>query len=550
MSLLSYFYIFLVSLVVTLMMIPPISRLAIGMGILDRPDERKVHLSSTPRLGGIAIFFAFMLAIFMFGEIQRLERGFMAGGVIIFLLGLADDLTGLNPRQKLMGQTIAVLTAVLIGGVMITSLGNLFGTGEIGLGIFSLPFTLLTTVGVINAINLLDGLDGLAGGVSAIAAAVIGILAYQAGNGQITAMTIALLGSVLGFLRFNSYPASIFMGDAGSLFLGYAMGLFSVMMVTLSNGTISVAVPLLILAVPVLDTLYVIWRRLKEGKNLFQPDNNHIHHRFLDLGTGHRFTVILVYLLAYTTALLAVVFHSLPTYQLLGLLAISYPLIYLLLRELCSMVEKKRQQLIRSDLSFRDMRLYRRLVWVSHHLRTGVKYLILVALSLSLFIPSVSAIETVIICSFLIILSGALVFLTNDWGNRFLLFVLYFDGAFIIYLVENMGRYIHFSHFPLNLFSHLVFLVLFLIVGAEAVLRNRIGEMISSPIDYLIFFLIVSVPLMPNDFTRQYHLLTVAGKSIILFGAYKLILMRQARRNRKVIAATLLALLVAALKVL
>ena len=544
----TYFYIFLVALVTSLLLIPPISRLAIGMGILDRPNDRKVHLSGTPRLGGIAIFFAFMLSVFVFGEIGRLERGFLAGAVIIFLVGMADDLVGLTPRYKLLGQVIATATAALIGGFSISSLGNLFGMGEVVLGMFAVPFTVLAVVGVTNAINLLDGLDGLAGGVSTIAAVAIGVLAFNTGNTHLLIMAVALVGAVLGFLKYNSYPASIFMGDAGSLFLGYCMGLFSVMLVAQSNGTIAAAVPLVILAVPVLDTLYVMWMRMKAGENPFLPDNKHIHHRFLDLGVGHKFTVVMVYSFTYIMAVLAWTCHNSPSYILLGMLAFVYTIIYLLLRVLSQVIVRNRQQLSTSNQSLRDTRFYRRLVEVAQNLKTGIKYLIVMALSLSVFVPSLAASETTVICILLLVLSGALVFMTNDWGNRFFLFVLYFDGAFIIYLMENLGRSTTFFTVPILFCSHLIFLILFILIGIKVFLRKRTAEMFNSPIEYLILFIIISASLLPMEFTSRYHLMTVAGKSVILFAGYKLILMRQTRRNRKIIVATLVALLVLAVK--
>jgi UDP-GlcNAc:undecaprenyl-phosphate/decaprenyl-phosphate GlcNAc-1-phosphate transferase len=541
------FYIFLSSMVATLVMIPFISRLAIGMGILDRPDSRKVHLSSTPRLGGIAIFFAFLLAVFLFSDIGRLERGFLAGAVIIFLIGLADDLTGLTPYQKLAGQASAALTAVIIGEFQLTSLGDLFGLGDVGLGMFAIPFSVLAIVGVTNAINLLDGLDGLAAGVSAIAAVAMAVLAFHSGNMQLLYLTVALLGAILGFLKFNTYPASIFMGDAGSLFLGYCMGVFSLMLVVNSKGTIVAATPLMILVVPVLDTIFVMGKRVMAGGSPFNPDNKHIHHRFLDLGLGHRLTVILVYVFSYLMAALAVFFHDLPNYELLLILGIAYTLVYSGLKVISHAAGGKLREMIRSNRSIRDTRFSRRLAEVSRHLQIGIKYLTMAVLLLSICIPHSFGRDTALICAFLILISGALVFTINDLGNRFLLFILYFDGAFIIYLMENLGRSITIFHIPVLFFSHLMFIILFVLVWVKIFLRKRNVEMFGSPIEYLIFFIVLSTPLLPYELTGRYHLLSVAGKSVILFSAYKLVLMRKANRNRKIlltIVTTLLVLLV------
>jgi UDP-GlcNAc:undecaprenyl-phosphate GlcNAc-1-phosphate transferase len=542
------FYILISSIIASLIMIPYISRLAIGMGILDRPGDRRIHLKSTPRLGGIAIFFSFLLTVFLFSDIGRLEQGFLAGAAVVFLVGLADDLAELTPGQKLAGQACAALVAIVIGNFRLTSLGDLFGMGEIELGMFAVPFSVLAIVGVTNAVNLMDGLDGLAGGVSAIAAGAMAMLAFHSGNEHLVFLTVALTGAILGFLKYNTYPASIFMGDAGSLFLGYCMGTFSILLVTGSGGAIHPATPLIILAIPVLDTIYVICKRLKAGRSPFLPDNYHIHHRFLDLGVGHEPTVVIVYAFSYLMAVLAVFSHRYADYLLLVYLSAAYVMIYFGLRELCRAIGKGKPKLPREVATDREVGYYRRLVHLSRNLRIGVKYLIMAALALSLLVPAHSGSETAIVCLFLTCLSGVLCFVTNYWGNRFLLFILYVDGAFIVYKFENLARNVTIFDVHLLTVSHIIFFLLFLLVGAKIFLRNQ-PLIASTPLDYLLLFIVISTPLLPHELTSRYHLQTVAGKSLILFAAYKLVLLRQANRNRKIIVATMIALVAIALKV-
>jgi UDP-GlcNAc:undecaprenyl-phosphate GlcNAc-1-phosphate transferase len=280
------FYIFFTSLFSALVLIPPISRLAVTIGIFDNHDERKVHIGAIPRLGGIAIFFAVLLATILFGDIDRSARGFLAGGVVIFLTGLTDDLSGLTPRKKLLGQFVAALLVTVVGGLCVTSLGNLFGAGPIELGYLSVPFTVFAIVGVINAINMMDGLDGLAAGVTAIATATFGILAWYTGNQYLVGACVALLGALIGFLKFNSYPARIFMGDGGSLFLGYCLATFAIHLVERGTGPVSPMLPVVILAVPLCDTCYVMIRRLMKHQSVSAPDRSHIHHRLMDIGLG------------------------------------------------------------------------------------------------------------------------------------------------------------------------------------------------------------------------------------------------------------------------
>ncbi|HEY6872889.1 MAG TPA: MraY family glycosyltransferase [Geobacteraceae bacterium] len=541
------FHVFLVSLFSAIVLIPPISKLAVSMGMLDLPDERKAHAHETPRLGGFAIFFAFLLALLLFADFNQQTRGFLTGAVIIFLTGLADDLVGLTPKKKFVGEIIATVCAVVVGQVSLVSLGNLFGSGEIELGPFAIPFTVLAMVGVINAINMLDGLDGLAGGVSAIALGAIGLLAFISGNHPLLLMAVALLGALLGFLKYNSYPASIFMGDAGSLLLGYSLGFFSVTLVVQGNQVISEVSPFIILAVPILDTLFVMCKRLRSGKSPFAPDRSHVHHRLLGFGFGHKASVVIVYGATYILAFFAVFCYRLADrWQ-----AVALALVTLLFCLTSWFLEKKRLagyfRFLRSNQPLRQTRSYRRLVGCAHRLRVAAKYLILAILLLSVFSPADPASNAPVVAGFLCVLSLFLFVARGAW-NRFLLFVLYFDGAFLIYLTENFGREMTIGGVPLIWITSALFFLLFVIAGTKVFLRRRIGSMTTSPLEYLILFIVISVPLLPERLIGHHHILTVTGKSIILFVGYRLVLMREAKRNRKILAATFGVMLVIALK--
>lgn len=544
---LNFYYIFLCSFFTTFLLIPPISRLAVGMGILDRPDVRKLHTSETARLGGIAIFFALLLSILLFGEFDQQCRGFMAGAVVIFLTGLADDLSNLRARNKFLGQIFAALMAVVIGQVQLGDLGNLFGTGKISLGIFAIPVTAIAIVGITNAINLLDGLDGLAAGVSAIALTAFCILALSSQNLHLLVYGMALLGALIGFLKFNTYPARIFMGDSGSLLIGYSLGCFAVLLATESRDAIPAAVPLLILAIPVIDTLYVMGRRIYEGRGPFRPDRTHIHHRFLDLGAGHRGTVIFIYVFSYLLATLAIIGRQLPDYILLILLAIAYPLFYHLLRTIGILYEREKTRRTNSQRASIGSVLRRRAGTVAHLLKRLVNYLIIAALFLGTLLQGKPTDESALVGILLLLLTLSLVAMARSWGHIFLQFVLYFDGAYIIYQMENLGRYSDPFGISLNLVSHGIFFFLLLVICLKALIRFRTIRLFNSPLDYLIFFIVISVPLLPRELVAPHHLLTVAGKSIILFAAYK-ILMREVEQHRRLVFITLVVLLTISFK--
>lgn len=538
------FYIFFASLLTVLVLVPPISRLAVSIGIFDEQDERKLHSGTIPRLGGIAIFFAVLLASILFSPIDQHMRGFLAGGVVIFLVGLTDDLTGLVARKKFFGQFFAALIATVVGGFSLTSLGDLFGTGVIELGGLSIPFTVFAIVGVINAINLMDGLDGLAGGVTAIAMTALGFIAYNTGNQQLTGLSVALLGAVVGFLKFNSYPAKIFMGDGGSLFLGYCLATFAVHLVENGRGQVSAMVPVIILAVPICDTCFVMAKRLLQGRAISSPDRSHIHHRLMDLGLGHKATVILVYGLSYAVAIYAVMYQHLADHQHLMNLLLMLAVFCVLTWILGGVLKKHANRFLEDDRSFLNFFTYRWMVRYSQYFLLVAKYLVLMILTLPLFITSRPSYELASVAGLLIALTLTLLFLTKDWSNRFLQFTLYFSGAFLLYVVENFGRETVLAGVELRLLSMYLFFALFLLCGTLLFLRKKSRLLMHSPMEYLILFMVIAIPLLPTSLTSPHHLLTVTGKALILAISYKMIFMLEVRRNRKVIVATLVALFV------
>ena len=527
------FYAFLVALLTVLVMIPSISRLAVSIGILDRRDEeRKIHTHDIPRLGGFAIFFAFTLSAILFCNFDMIAKGMLAGGIIIFLTGLADDLTGLNPGQKFVGQFIAVGVSVLIGGQYVTTLGDLFGFGEISLGTAAIPFTVIAIVGVINAINLLDGLDGLAGGTAGIAAICFSILAYHTGNGHLLVMLVCFLGAVFGFLKFNTYPAQIFMGDSGSLFIGYCLGNFAVLLVTGSRH-ISPMVPVIVLVIPIFDTLYVMTNRALSRQKIFTPDRKHLHHRLLGLGFKHQVVVTVLYGITYLFGFVAVIVHEALTPLLFYGLAGVCVLFYLVL----SIVEKSKQfqsvGVYQLRISLFSERQLQRIRTFSTKLHVLLKFLLLVVIITTVIIPLPDSNQIVLVATFLLLLSQGLIFMSDDVDNQFLLFLLFFNLTYIIYYTENYSRTLEMFGLPFMVLSGALFILLFTLVLFKLIIKGAPLSFLDTPLEYLILFLAISVPLIPQPYQGEHHLLVVSGKSIILFMTYKLILKeQQGRQNR------------------
>ncbi len=278
--------------------------LALRFKIGEHPDPRKMHKKFMPHMGGFGIYAGFVGGILLsavlapdgFSKIVEQFGGILLASVFIVGVGVYDDFKGLDAVHKFIGQFIA--SSIIIGlGCKIERISLPFAM-DLELGILSVPITYLWLIGVSNAVNLLDGLDGLAGGVSFIAAAVFAVLAWQNGNWAFLIVSVSLMGGILGFLKFNYHPASIFMGDTGSLFLGLILAALGMRGFETAPGRVGLLLPMLILAIPIGDTSVAFFRRLNKGKHPFKPDKDHLHHRLIYLGLSHRQAVYLIYMAA------------------------------------------------------------------------------------------------------------------------------------------------------------------------------------------------------------------------------------------------------------
>jgi len=309
-SLRHYLFLAAVAAVVTFLVTPLVRRYALQRGLVHAPGGRDVHTTPIPRLGGVAIFLGVVAAVatqaageyllgwggtIVDGGTARVRvLGVLLALVVIFLVGLVDDLVGLSPGVKFSGQFVAAAIAVA-AGLRIDYVGDPLGGGLVQLGLLSIPLTLIYILGFTNVINLIDGLDGLAAGVTAIAAASLLVLAAQGNRLDAAALAAAVIGACVAFLRYNFHPASIFMGDSGALFLGFALAVISLMGVMKSTAAIALAVPLLIIGVPIFDTASAIVRRVLHQRPIQEADRGHIHHRLLGRGFDQRQTVLIIY---------------------------------------------------------------------------------------------------------------------------------------------------------------------------------------------------------------------------------------------------------------
>jgi UDP-GlcNAc:undecaprenyl-phosphate GlcNAc-1-phosphate transferase len=324
---------------------PIVRRIAIRYGAIDKPNERRVNVRPVPRGGGVAVAIAFVgvtVGLLALNAVVRFVAvpatvelndlvGLLLGGVLATAFGVLDDALDLRARWQFAGQLGLALFAVAMG-FTVSFIANPFGQGSLPFGPFALAFTVVWVAGMINSINFIDGLDGLSSGIGVIAALTLGIISLTpqvaaAGQPFIALLCFVLAGSLLGFLRWNFHPATVFAGTSGVMFLGYTLALLSIL------GTAKVAVAMLVLGVPIIDAFWIIVRRLAQRRSPFSPDRGHLHHRLLDIGLSHRQTVLLIYGICILLAILALLLTgAVQLYAFMGVFVASGFVLFILAR--------------------------------------------------------------------------------------------------------------------------------------------------------------------------------------------------------------------------
>lgn len=311
---------FLAAAAISFFLTPIVRRRAIRLGVVDRPNHRRVNRRPVPRSGGLAIAAAFLTVATVLVVLNLQFRwirmpanlldggelvALLAGAAVAALIGALDDLLDLRARWQLLGQVGLALGAVALG-IGITSVNNPFSNDLIVFpAVIGVAITILWIIGMINSVNFIDGLDGLSSGIGLIAALTLGVISLttEVAGGQpfVALLCFAFAGSLLGFLRWNFHPASIFPGTSGTMFIGYTLAILSIL------GSAKVAVALLVLGIPIIDAFWIIVRRVIARRSPFTPDRGHIHHRLLDLGLSHRQTVVLIYVICVGLGVLSLV---------------------------------------------------------------------------------------------------------------------------------------------------------------------------------------------------------------------------------------------------
>ncbi len=292
---------------------PLVKNLAYKVGAVDIPkDNRRMHKTPIPRLGGLAIFLAFLIAVLLFADIDRQMQGILLGAMMIVILGVMDDIMTLRALPKFLVQIAAAGVVVFHGcSIQFLSNPNVFSNMTyVNLGWLSTPVTILWIVAITNAVNFIDGLDGLAVGVSAISTLSLLVIALMVAETNVSLILAALLGACVGFIPYNKNPAKIFMGDTGATFLGFILACLSIQGLFKLYAIISFAVPFLILGVPIFDICFAFLRRIAKGQNPMVADRGHVHHRLIDMGFNQKQAVAISYMLTAILGLAAVLLTS------------------------------------------------------------------------------------------------------------------------------------------------------------------------------------------------------------------------------------------------
>jgi UDP-GlcNAc:undecaprenyl-phosphate GlcNAc-1-phosphate transferase len=517
----------LVSTIITIAIMPYFREMAVKLQSVDKPNHRKIHEQVMPKCGGMAMAVGACVPILLWAPKTYFVNGLLIGALIIVFFGIADDIKDLNPSVKLLGQTMAALIITLVGGIKIADLGSLGLPGTLLPDWAAIPLSVFVIVGVTNATNLSDGLDGLAGGMALLILLCIGYLGVSEKDWVLVMICLAVGGSVLGFLRFNSFPAQLFMGDAGSQLLGFVAVVLSIKLCQQSPN-ISVILPLIILGIPILDTLTVMTKRLAEGRSPFSADRNHFHHQLITIGLYHTEAVLIIYLIQAIIVVLAIGYHGSNDWVLLS----AYLLFASAVLGTLYFFHKTEYRINRDRLFLNAIKSRLKPFKDRGHIikfsfgivKTGVPVLLVFN---AFFQPPDDRINLILSGSFLLFLIVAWV-LNKTLLNRISKIVLYLFTPFMVFRCD-LVLYSKLSPLFIGIYNGL-YLLLLASVFVTMKLTRRSNGFKSSTLDFLVIFVIILIPNLPDAALKSYLLGLVAVKTVILYYSYE-VLVGELRRK-------------------
>ncbi len=535
----------LLSVFLTVSLIPMMTKLAERFQFVDVPNPRKVHTRPVPRIGGFAMALGAFVPIVLWTSVDDFVRSYLIAAAVLVIFGLLDDLRGLGYKAKFAGQIAAAVIVVVPGGVRIDSLGGLLPCClEIPEG-FAIALSIVAIVGVTNAINLSDGLDGLAGGISLLGFCCICYLAYLTGDTSALFLSLALAGAIFGFLRYNTYPATLFMGDTGSQLLGFSAIVLAIR-VTQASTPLSPVLPLLILGFPVLDTLTVMVERIRSGRSPFSPDTNHFHHRLVRFGLYHTEAVFIIYAIQAAMIIAAILFK----YHSDWMLVMAYVLFAGAVIGSFAVADRtgftvKRSSLIDTNVkgTLRKIKDRNVIIRLSFALSKIAVPAVLVWSSLQLsHVPGYAAVISLLFVAALLIVR---LFARAHLGLC-LRCILFLTIPLLLYLVEQ-GRAAWMRNELVSAYHASYGVIAFLVFLVVKYSRRKTGFK-ATPMDFLIVFIAVVVPNLPDRSIQSFQLGRLAVEIVVLLFGCEVLIKELREKLDLVVAVTFVTLIVSGVR--
>jgi len=535
---------FLLSTIITILLMPILINLAIKLGLVDIPNSRKIHFDPIPRIGGIAMAIGAFVPIILWAPLNRFVVSVLIGSGLLVGFGLIDDMKNIGFKKKFIGQIIAALIVILYGGLKIQSLGSLLPGEYILPNWISIPLTMLAIVAVTNAINLSDGLDGLAGGITLLTFLFIGYLSYLVKFQAFEVMSVAIFGAIFGLLRYNTHPATVFMGDAGSQFLGFVAVTLS-LAVTRRTPEISPILPIWIIGLPIIDTLSVMVHRILDGKSPFKADKNHLHHKLMNLGFYHSESVILIYIIHAILVCYAFIFrYESDWFLLVSFLLLAAAIILSIFVADDRGWQMKRYPIIDNLIKGPFRRFREKHVIIKNSFK-AVEIGFMSLLIFMCFLPKQIPVYFSIF-SLLLLAANLIVWRFKKNGAAVVIEIATFLMIpFLAYLSEMNVYYLR-GTFLLKAY-HFSFgaLVLFVLLTLKFTRRHGFK---TTPMDFLILFIALVLPNLPDERIRHWQMGFVASKIVVLFFTYEILKGELRMNTKKLTYAGVIALMIISIR--
>lgn len=546
----TYIYTFITALIISILSTPLIIYVAKKKKLYDSHSARKIHKKNIPRIGGISIFVSLMSAVLIFNPHNDYTAFVICAGAI-FILGLIDDIRDLSAQTKFLWQLAIAIFYVLYTDTYIVSLNTLLPAIKIDLNALSIPFTVIFLVSIMNAINLTDGLDGLASGISLISMVFLLYFSILFKDSFLGIILIATVASILGFLRYNTYPAKVFMGDSGSILLGFILGISLIrFMSTMHNFPFYTA--LMLLSIPIFDTIHVMYRRQQQNKSIATADRNHFHYQLMDIGFSHPESVKIIFLLTMISCAIGAMPFIFPAQYFWFLWPTGILFICL-----CIFITHKLPK--NFFFNFREkarkkqyqMAIYKKnkALTITNIINAFLKYTLMTLFIIPSFftshLPQFMGIISLIAAAVLLLT----VFIDNKKINDYLIFInlcccliLLIDNNFDRFILKVMS-----TSYDITWAYNMLFIIVLILSGIKFLYDIRARYFKTSILDFFVFMLPLLITIMPAYFIEQFHLKSVSMKFMIIFFAVKVLMIKKSTNNRRVILSVAVGLAIAAM---